>query len=41
VDIKLKEEDPLIIGYIVRKGSTMSAYGNAYVEKLLKYKEEV
>ena len=37
--IKLKEEDPLTIGYIVRKGSTMSAYGKAYVEELMKYKE--
>ena len=39
VSIKLKEEDPLIIGYITRKGSSMSVYGNAYVEELLKYKE--
>ena len=37
--IKLKEEDPLTIGYIVRKGSTMSTYGKAYIEELLKYKE--
>ncbi len=39
VSIKLKEEDPLTIGYITRKGSTLSVYGQAYVEKLLKYKE--
>ncbi|MCR4652054.1 MAG: LysR family transcriptional regulator [Lachnospiraceae bacterium] len=39
VSIKLEEEDPLTIGYIVRKGSVMSVYGNAYVEELLKYKE--
>lgn len=39
VSIKLKEEDPLIIGYITRKGSVMSPYGKAYVEELLKYKE--
>lgn len=39
VSIKLKEEDPLIIGYIIRKGSTLSAYGEAYVNELLKYKE--
>ncbi len=39
VSIKLKEEDPLTIGYIVRKMGTMSAYGEAYVEELLKYKE--
>lgn len=37
--IKLKEEDPLIIGYITRKGSSMSVYGKAYIEELLKYKE--
>ncbi len=37
--IKLKEEDPLTIGYIVRKGSEMSTYGEAYVEELMKYKE--
>ena len=35
--IKLKEEDPLTIGYITRKGSTLSKYGKAYVEELLKY----
>lgn len=39
VAIKMKEEDPLIIGYITRKGSSLSQYGNAYVEELLKYKE--
>ncbi len=39
VSIKLKEEDPLIIGYITRKGSMMSVYAKAYVEELLKYKE--
>lgn len=37
--IKLKEEDPLIIGYITRKGSQLSRYGEAYVEEILKYKE--
>ncbi len=37
--IKLKEEDPLTIGYITRRGSRLSAYGNAYIEELLKYKE--
>lgn len=37
--IKLKEEDPLTIGYIARKGSTMSLYGKRYVEELMKYKE--
>ena len=39
VSIKLKEEDPLIIGYITAKGSVRSHYGKAYVEELLKYKE--
>ena len=39
VSVKLKEEDPLIIGYITRKGSVMSEYGDAYVKELLKYKE--
>ncbi|MCR5249760.1 MAG: LysR family transcriptional regulator [Lachnospiraceae bacterium] len=39
VGIKLKEEDPLIIGYIVRKGSRLSVYGQKYVEELLKYRE--
>ena len=39
VAIKLKEEDPLTIGYITRKGSIMSAYGRKYIEELMKYKE--
>ena len=39
VSIKLKEEDPIIIGYIVRRGSELSEYGKAYIEELLKYKE--
>ena len=39
VSIKLKEEDPLTIGYITRKGSTLSKYGEVYVEELTKYKE--
>lgn len=39
VSIKLKEEDPLVIGYITRKGSVMSKYGKAYIEELQKYKE--
>ena len=37
--IKLKEEDPLVIGYITRKGSSLSTYGELYLEELLKYKE--
>ena len=39
VSIKLKEEDPLIIGYITRQGSALSKYGKEYVNELLKYKE--
>ena len=39
VSIKLKEEDPLIIGYITRKGSMMSLYGKQYIEELMKYRE--
>ena len=39
VSIQLKEEDPLTIGYITRKGSELSVYGKAYIEALLKYKE--
>ncbi len=34
--IKLKEEDPLVIGYIKRKGSNPSTYGQLYIEELLK-----
>lgn len=39
VSIKLLEDDPLTIGYIIRKGSHLSVYGQAYIEELLKYKE--
>ena len=39
VSVKLKEEDPLVIGYITRKGSELSKYGRRYVEEILKYKE--
>ena len=39
VSIKLKEEDPLTIGYILRKGSELSPYARAYVEELEKYRE--
>ena len=37
--VKLKEEDPLVIGYIIRKGSNLSNYGQLYIEELLKYKD--
>lgn len=39
VAVKLKEEDHINIGYITRKGSSLSEYGKQYVEELLKYKE--
>lgn len=39
VSIKLKEEDPITIGYITRKGSSMSAYGKAYINELLKFSD--
>lgn len=37
--VKLKEEDPLVIGYITRKGSPLSVYGQLYIKELLYYKE--
>ncbi len=37
--IKLKEEDPLTIGYILRKNHKLSDIGELYVEELKKYKE--
>lgn len=39
VCIKLKEEDPLTIGYIVRTNHELSDIGNTYIEELLKYVE--
>ena len=39
VSIKLNEEDPLIIGYITRKGSAVSKYGEAYLNALSEYRE--
>jgi len=39
VSIKLAEDDPLTIGYIVRKDKTLSKYALSYIEELLKYKE--
>ena len=38
VTVKLKEEDPLTIGYIVRSNHTLSEIGQKYIEELLKYK---
>lgn len=39
VVIKLKEEDPLTIGYIVRSNHEVSDIGKTYIEELIKYKE--
>ena len=39
VTIKLKEEDPLTIGYIVRKNHKLSKIGETYVAELQKYRE--
>jgi len=39
VTIKLKEEDPLTIGYIVKKNHKLSDIGEKYKAELLKYKE--
>lgn len=39
VCIKLIEEDPLTIGYIVREKHSLSDIGSTYIEELLKYKE--
>ena len=40
VTIKLKEEDPLTIGYILRNNHKLSEIGQRYVEELLKFKED-
>lgn len=39
VSVKMKEEDPLTIGYITRKGSVLSRYGEEYVKELLRFRE--
>ena len=39
VSIKLKEQDPLNIGYIVRDNHNLSDVGKTYIEELLRYKE--
>ena len=39
VAIKLKEEDPLTIGYIIRNNHKLSDIGQKYVDELLKFKE--
>ena len=40
VTIKLKEEDPLTIGYITRKNHKLSEIGKVYIEELGKYREK-
>lgn len=39
VAIKLKEEDPLTIGYIVKMNHKLSDIAQQYIQELLKYKE--
>ena len=39
VAIKLKEDDPLTIGYIIKKNHKLSEIGETYIEELNKYKE--
>lgn len=38
VSIKLKEEDPLTIGYIMKKNHVLSDFGKRYVKELEQYK---
>lgn len=38
IAIKLKEEDPLTIGYIVKKNHKLSDIAEKYIQELLKYK---
>ena len=40
VSIKLKEEDPLTIGYIVRNNHALSDIAKTYIEEISKYKEK-
>ena len=39
IAIKLKEEDPLTIGYIVKMNHKLSDIAEQYIQELLKYKE--
>ena len=39
VSVKLKEEDPLTIGYILKKNHLLSEFGVTYVNELKKYSE--
>lgn len=38
--VKLKSKETMTIGYLARKGVTMSALGQLYIEELAKYKEK-
>jgi len=38
VSVKLKEEDPLTIGYIMKKNHVLSDFGKLYVKELEQYK---
>lgn len=39
VSVKLKEDDPITIGYIIKKDRNLSKIGKSYLEELEKYKE--
>lgn len=39
IAVKLKEEDPLMIGYITRENHMLTDIGKAYIQELQKYKE--
>ena len=39
ITIKLKEEDPLTIGYIVKRNHKLSDIAQSYIQELLQYKE--
>lgn len=39
--VKLKSDEVMTIGYLVRKGVTISPLGNKYLEEILKYKDKV
>ena len=39
IAIKLEEEDPLTIGYIVKEKHAFSEIGETYINELLKYRD--
>ncbi len=41
ISIKLKEEDPLTIGYIVKKNHILSDFGKLYIKELEKYRTTI